>query len=86
MGITAVEDKLQVIFFSFICLYKKNSKKKEGVPEVIQNLHEAGINIWMLTGDKLETAENIGYLCSLINKETKVFKIKASDIPNLSLI
>jgi len=57
---------------------------KVGVPEIIQNLHEAGIKIWMLTGDKLETAENIGYLCSLINKETKVFKIKSEDIPKLS--
>ena len=38
----------------------------------------------MLTGDKLETAENIGYLCSLINKETKVFRIKSADIPTLT--
>lgn len=31
----------------------------------------------MLTGDKLETAENVGYLCSLISKDTKVFRIQA---------
>jgi len=29
----------------------------------------------MLTGDKLETAANVGYLCNLISPETKVFKI-----------
>ncbi len=31
----------------------------------------------MLTGDKLETAENIGYLCNLISRDTKVFRIQA---------
>lgn len=79
VGITAVEDKLQVINKSFICYFLY----KDGVPETIKSLHEAGINLWMLTGDKLETAENIGYLCSLINKDSKIFKIKSTDIPNL---
>lgn len=32
----------------------------------------------MLTGDKLETAENIGYSTNLISKTTKVFKIRAN--------
>jgi len=32
----------------------------------------------MLTGDKLETAENIGYSTNLISKSTKVFKIRAT--------
>ena len=30
-------------------------------------MQKAGIKIWMLTGDKLETAENIGESCKLIN-------------------
>jgi magnesium-transporting ATPase (P-type) len=30
----------------------------------------------MLTGDKLETAENIGFLSSLLDTETKVFRLK----------
>jgi magnesium-transporting ATPase (P-type) len=30
----------------------------------------------MLTGDKLETAENIGYSCNLLTKDTKVFRVK----------
>ena len=28
----------------------------------------------MLTGDKLETAENIGYSCRLLNKDMEVIK------------
>ena len=29
----------------------------------------AGIKVWVLTGDKIETAINIGYSCQLLNDE-----------------
>jgi phospholipid-translocating ATPase len=32
------------------------------VPECIDKLAHAGIKIWVLTGDKMETAINIGYI------------------------
>lgn len=38
-------------------------KLQEGVPEAVDRLARAGINIWVLTGDKVETAVNIGYAC-----------------------
>lgn len=41
-------------------------KLQEGVPETIASLLKADINIWVLTGDKQETAINIGYSCKLI--------------------
>ena len=41
-------------------------KLQVGVPETIETLMKAGINIWMLTGDKQETAINIGYSCRLL--------------------
>lgn len=41
-------------------------KLQENVPQVIANFLETNIKVWMLTGDKLETAENIGFSCSLI--------------------
>lgn len=41
-------------------------KLQDGVPEAIATLLQAGINIWVLTGDKQETAINIGYSCKLI--------------------
>jgi len=31
-------------------------------------LKEAGIKIWILTGDKMETAINVGYSCNLLNQ------------------
>ncbi len=36
---------------------------QDEVPATIHDLQAGGIKIWMLTGDKLETAENIGYSC-----------------------
>ena len=57
---------------------------QDNVPETIHDLQEAGIKIWMLTGDKLETAENIGYSCKLITKEMTVWKISSkSDVEEI---
>ncbi|GAB4839904.1 Phospholipid-transporting ATPase 3 [Ancistrocladus abbreviatus] len=46
-------------------------KLQEGVPACIETLSEAGIKIWVLTGDKMETAINIAYACNLINNDMK---------------
>ena len=43
------------------------------MPEVIADLARAGIIVWMLTGDKEETAINIGRSCNLILEKTKLF-------------
>uniref|UniRef100_A0AAY5ER24 Phospholipid-transporting ATPase n=1 Tax=Electrophorus electricus TaxID=8005 RepID=A0AAY5ER24_ELEEL len=40
---------------------------QENVPETIQALREAGIQVCVLTGDKLETAVNIAYSCKLLD-------------------
>ncbi|CAG8443687.1 9186_t:CDS:2 [Diversispora eburnea] len=50
-------------------------KLQDGVPETIDKLRRAGIRIWMLTGDKRETAINIGYSCSLIKNFSTVIII-----------
>ena len=47
---------------------------QDNVPDTISDLQSAGIKIWMLTGDKLETAENIGYSCKLLNKDMDIIK------------
>ncbi|KAF4718410.1 hypothetical protein FOZ62_029366 [Perkinsus olseni] len=41
-------------------------KLQDQVPEVIKELHSAGIKLWVLTGDKIETAINIGYSSNLL--------------------
>lgn len=47
-------------------------KLQDGVPEAIEKLRRAGIKMWMLTGDKRETAINIGYSCKLIKDYSNV--------------
>uniref|UniRef100_A0A3B1JRK7 Phospholipid-transporting ATPase n=1 Tax=Astyanax mexicanus TaxID=7994 RepID=A0A3B1JRK7_ASTMX len=44
-------------------------KLQEGVPETISCLTLANIKIWVLTGDKLETAMNIGYSCNMLRDD-----------------
>ncbi|PIA63436.1 hypothetical protein AQUCO_00201047v1 [Aquilegia coerulea] len=46
-------------------------KLQDGVPECIDKLAQAGIKIWVLTGDKMETAINIGFACSLLRQGMK---------------
>lgn len=47
------------------------------MPETIKALREAGINIWLLTGDKTETAINVAHSCGLIDKDYRVITIDA---------
>uniref|UniRef100_A0A0E0NUG2 Phospholipid-transporting ATPase n=1 Tax=Oryza rufipogon TaxID=4529 RepID=A0A0E0NUG2_ORYRU len=44
-------------------------KLQDGVPEAIEKLREAGIKVWVLTGDKQETAISIGFSCKLLTRE-----------------
>jgi len=42
---------------------------QDGVPDTIALLGDAGIKLWVLTGDKVETAINIGFSCNLLNND-----------------
>jgi len=42
---------------------------QDGVPETIHTLQDAGIKVWVLTGDRQETAINIGMSCKLISED-----------------
>ncbi|KAF4323156.1 hypothetical protein BBO99_00003425 [Phytophthora kernoviae] len=58
-------------------------KLQTGVPAAIANLAVAGIKIWMLTGDKEETAINIGHACQLINEEMHLLTVNCEDLNDL---
>jgi P-type E1-E2 ATPase len=36
---------------------------QDDVPKTIEKLLKANIKVWMLTGDKLDTAENVARSC-----------------------
>ncbi|EAU32628.1 hypothetical protein ATEG_07244 [Aspergillus terreus NIH2624] len=45
---------------------------QDGVPDTISLLADAGIKLWVLTGDKVETAINIGFSCNLLNNDMEL--------------
>lgn len=60
-------------------------KLQEGVPEAIAALLKADIKVWMLTGDKIETAINVGSSCRLINPKMPLI-IMDEPNPNLDSV
>jgi len=49
---------------------------QDGVPDAIQTLGQAGIKLWVLTGDKVETAINIGFSCNLLGNDMELLLLK----------
>ncbi|RKO91057.1 HAD-like domain-containing protein, partial [Blyttiomyces helicus] len=50
-------------------------KLQDAVPATISLLREAGIKIWVLTGDKVETAINIGFATNLLHRDMQIVSI-----------
>lgn len=53
--------------FYFTIFYIFTIFPQDGVPETISSLLKANIYVWVLTGDKQETAINIAHSAALIN-------------------
>ncbi|KNC47942.1 uncharacterized protein AMSG_04177 [Thecamonas trahens ATCC 50062] len=52
-------------------------KLQVAVPETLEFLLRAGVYVWVLTGDKRETAENIGYSSRLLAPEVDLIRLLA---------
>ena len=52
---------------------------QDNVPSTIQALLEANIHVWMLTGDKQITAENIAKSCRLHREGTELLDVSAEE-------
>lgn len=70
----AIENGLELIGVSGI-----EDRLQSGVPEAISTLTKANIKIWILTGDKAETATNTAYLCGLLKPNHTLLKLLTSD-------
>nr|GMD01331.1 phospholipid-transporting ATPase 1 [Ipomoea batatas]GME17546.1 phospholipid-transporting ATPase 1 [Ipomoea batatas] len=68
-----IESNLSILGASGI-----EDKLQQGVPEAIESLREAGIKVWVLTGDKQETAISIGYSSKLLTSTMTHITIKNS--------
>ncbi|GAB9476364.1 hypothetical protein Gpo141_00013430, partial [Globisporangium polare] len=56
-------------------------KLQNHVPRAIANLMKAGMKVWMLTGDKQETAINISYACQLMDNDMKQIVLNCDLFP-----
>lgn len=72
--VDSVADKIEREFL-LLGATAVEDKLQKGVSECIDKLAQAGIKIWVLTGDKLETAVNIGYACNLLREGMKICTI-----------
>jgi phospholipid-transporting ATPase len=54
-------------------------KLQDGVPDTIRTLQQANIKVWVLTGDRQETAINIGYSCKLLTEDMDLFICNKDD-------
>ena len=73
----AESEKIEVDF-KLIGSTAIEDKLQEEVADVIQHIKDAQIKLWVLTGDKIETAINIGFSCKLLDQEMEMFIIDAS--------
>ena len=71
----ALEQDFELIGSSAI-----EDKLQEEVGKTIYSLRQAEIKVWVLTGDKVETAMNIGMACKLLDNEMNTFILQSLDI------
>jgi P-type E1-E2 ATPase len=66
MGICAEEIETEFLLAGCSAI---EDKLQVDIGPTIRDIKSAGIHVWLLTGDKVETAINIGYSCLLLTKE-----------------
>lgn len=62
----SIESKLHIVGATAI-----EDKLQVGVPDTIDLLGKAGIKLWVLTGDKRETAKEIGYATKVLTEKMR---------------
>ena len=57
---------------------------QDNVPEVIHDFQRAQIKVWMLTGDKFETAKNIAASCKMTQRDDELYELRSkSDVQKI---
>ena len=82
--------KLLILFYNiadrFAITFEKNfrllgstaieDELQDNVGEIINYMMQTGMRVWMLTGDKMDTAKNIAISCKLFQSNMKILEIK----------
>ncbi|XP_077345742.1 phospholipid-transporting ATPase IG isoform X1 [Lithobates pipiens] len=53
---------------------------QEQAAETIEALHAAGMKVWVLTGDKMETAKSTCYACRLFQNNTELLELTTKNV------
>ncbi|EAN33056.1 phospholipid-translocating P-type ATPase family protein [Theileria parva strain Muguga] len=59
-------------------------KLQRNVGSTLESLKNAGIKIWMLTGDKIDTAKCVAISCGMIQKNNSIFQISVDKLKQLT--
>lgn len=68
--VSELEQELMLVGVSAI-----EDKIQEGAPAALEKFREAGIKVWMLTGDRPDTATNVAHSVRLISSDMKVINL-----------
>lgn len=58
---------------------------QEKAADTIESLHKAGIKVWVLTGDKMETAAATCYASKLFHRNTEILELTTKRTEEQSL-
>ncbi|KAM6438904.1 phospholipid-transporting ATPase VA [Rhynochetos jubatus] len=92
---SSIENREELLFQSALRIEKNlhllgatgiEDRLQDGVPETIANLRQAGLQIWVLTGDKQETAVNIAYACKLLDHDEEIITLNAESPETCSVL
>ncbi|PAA69169.1 hypothetical protein BOX15_Mlig005692g1 [Macrostomum lignano] len=73
--IDQIEQQLQLLGVTGI-----EDRLQDGVPDTIASFRAAGINVWVLTGDKQETAIQISYSARLVTEAQRLLVLNADTL------
>eukprot|EP00736_Rhodelphis_marinus_P009470 Rmarinus@m.21668 len=77
---SAIECNMEIVGVTAI-----EDKLQLGVPETVYALGQAGITVWVLTGDKVETTINIGYSCKVLQPGIQMLMLTCDDADEVKL-
>ncbi|XP_036744085.2 phospholipid-transporting ATPase IG isoform X6 [Manis pentadactyla] len=86
MTLQGREEKMEKVFddietnMNLIGATAVEDKLQDQAAETIEALHAAGLKVWVLTGDKMETAKSTCYACRLFQTSTELLELTTKTI------
>lgn len=75
---------LKISVFFVVCFFH-HDRLQEKAADTIESLHKAGIKVWVLTGDKMETAAATCYASKLFHRNTQILELTTKRTEEQSL-